>query len=113
MNIFSKIADRAEAMVRPDDFHGLQFIVNENLTGREDIRWPSRGEFRLTLELSVSYWANHAERPVASKIARQKIAHILFADVHASLYELRSAIADGDRRAAFVACDKLQDAITP
>ena len=69
-------------------------------------------EWRLTVTLTVTFWANQAQRHDAHKIAEKVLVSRLYGDVLADLNELRLQISNGDRVASMALCDRIMTKIT-
>ena len=73
--------------------------------------FSSQHEWELMARIRVTFRANRAQFESAQRTAMQYLLHLLYDDVLREIPSLRMAISDGDRRAAYQACDRIESAM--
>ena len=98
--VFDNLTERATGMCRRDDFFGqpLRVTLSDEATGQiRDYTSDRNEQFALTGVLTVTYWANKAQRSDARRVAEKTLAHLLYSDVLRQVAMARQAVSDGDR----------------
>ena len=116
MGIFDKLIERATGMRRRNEFlrQPLAVDMREEATGKvRDYTADSNEEFALTAAVTVTYWANKAQRPDARRHAEHVLASFLYRDVLAGLSEVRHAIFDGAANEALAKIAELEERLKP
>jgi hypothetical protein len=116
VGIFNKLIDRSTGMRRRNDFFRRPVSVEMEDKATGNIRpyvMDSNEEFTLTAAVTVSYWANQAQRNDARRNAEHVLAGFLYRDVLAKLSEVRHAIFDGDANEALAKIGELEESLKP
>lgn len=102
-SVFDNLTERATGMVGRDDFGRppLSCVLKDDPTGQiRDYTTDRNEQFALTALLTVTYWANRAQRREARKVAEKTLASLLYSDALRALAGIRQAVSDGDRSLA-------------
>lgn len=116
MSIFDKLIDRATGMRRRNSFfrQPVEVEIRDEPTGKiRPYVMDSNEEFTITAAVTVSYWANQAQRTDARRNAEHVLASFLYRDVLAGLSEVRHAIFDGDANDALAKIAELEGRLHP
>lgn len=111
MKVLQQLHRRRTGMQRYDEFDTpAAYDVHCGATGEMRPDTLDRNEeWQLSATLCVTFWANQAKFDTAVKIAERALSHRLYGDVLSELYQLRLAVSNGDRRAAYIVIDRLQN----
>ncbi len=109
--VFDNLTERATGMQGRDDFRGGPVTVSyaDDKTGQvRDYTLDRNEQYALTAILTVTYWANRAQRADARKIAEKTLASLLYADLLRDVALVRHAISDGDAARAMTELSNLE-----
>lgn len=115
MTALEQLRERATGMQRPEEFMRAPgvFDLREQETGATRPHTLDRNEeYELSLTVGVRYWANKVQRADQRRNAESVLARTLYADVLASLSEIRHAVYDGDKLAAIARIGALESRLT-
>ncbi len=102
-SVFANLEGRATGMLGYDEFGRprMSCVLDDSATGEIRDYTPDRNEqFALRAVLTVTYWANKAQRREAREVAEKTLASLLYHDALLELAKIRQAVMDGDRSRA-------------
>jgi hypothetical protein len=86
---------------------------DERETGKIQHAMGGQVQYELRLALSVTYWANQAQRREARRNAESALKDVLYRDVVSRLAQLRSMLNCSDRESVQLAITELMGELRP